>query len=60
MEEGFSDAEIRAIREWIATARKREEIRRRGEAVRKVKPSPSRRTGLSKRQGVRERKRAAS
>ena len=31
-DDGFSEAEIRAIREWIATARRRENVKRHIEA----------------------------
>lgn len=34
MKEGFSDAEIRALREWITTKRRREEIERRIKVLR--------------------------
>jgi len=55
VDEGFSDAEIRALREWIATSRRKEERRRREKAQR----MPSARRRLIRRQEVRVKSRLA-
>lgn len=56
VDEGFSDAEIRALREWIATARRREELKQRERAQRVLS---ARRRNLIRRREVRVKSRLA-
>lgn len=49
MDEGFSDAEIRALREWIATSRRKEELKQREKAQRIT--SARRRSLVRRREG---------